>query len=102
MASRLAIGIPDLDDRRLRALQESVVVNRAKTLKEAIPVPIEAVGALECLVCSDECEDAARVFVWWLLCMIFASLRFDDAIHVRPQELIMKDEGLFAKRNGWK
>lgn len=96
VASRLAIGIPDLDDRRLRALQESVVVNRAKTLKEAIPVPIEAVGALECLVCSDECEDAARIFVWWLLCMIFASLRFDDAIHVRPQELIMKDEGLFG------
>ena len=28
--------------------------------------------------------------------MIFASLRFDDAIHVRPDELIMNDEGLFG------
>lgn len=28
--------------------------------------------------------------------MVFASLRFDDAIHVKPSELIMKDEGLFG------
>ena len=28
--------------------------------------------------------------------MVFASLRFDDAIHVRPGELEMKDEGLFG------
>ena len=28
--------------------------------------------------------------------MIFASLRFDDAIHVRPDELIMNDEGMFG------
>ena len=39
---------------------------------------------------------AARIFVWWILCMIFASLRFDDAIHVRPHELRMQDEGLFG------
>ena len=26
----------------------------------------------------------------------FASLRFDDAIHVKPAELIMQDEGLFG------
>ena len=96
VASRLAIAVPDLDDRRMRALQESVVVNRAKTLKEAIPIPIEAVGSLEGLVCSEDLEVAARVFTWWILGMIFASLRFDDAIHVKPSELIMKDEGLFG------
>ena len=28
--------------------------------------------------------------------MIFASLRFDDAIHVKPLELDMRDEGLFG------
>ena len=41
VASRLAIDLPDLDDRRLRSLQESVVVKRAKVLKEAVPIPIE-------------------------------------------------------------
>ena len=28
--------------------------------------------------------------------MIFASLRFDDAIHVKPHELEMRPEGLFG------
>ena len=40
VASRLAIELPDLDDRRLRSLQESVVVNRAKALKEAVPISL--------------------------------------------------------------
>ena len=96
VASRLAIDLPDLDDRRLRSLQEAVVSKRAKTLREAKPLPIEAVGALEFLVCLSEEPDASRLFAWWLLCMIFASLRFDDAIHVKPSELKMQEEGLFG------
>ena len=96
VTSRLAIDLPDLDDRRLRSLQESVVTNRAKALKEAKPFPVEAIGSMELFVCSDENEQAARIFVWWILCMIYASLRFDDAVHVKPADLIMKDEGLFG------
>ena len=96
VTSRLAIALPDLDDRRLRSLQESVVSKRAQTLKEAKPLSIEAIGALEHLVCWEEEPVAARIFAWWLLCMVFASLRFDDAIHVRPAELQMKEEGLFG------
>ena len=45
---------------------------------------------------NEACSTAMRVFVWWLLCTIHASLRFDDAIHVKPTELIMMDEGLFG------
>eukprot|EP00434_Breviolum_minutum_P002120 symbB.v1.2.001872.t1/scaffold79.1/size344139/3 len=96
VASRLAIDLPDLDDRRLRAIQESVVVNRAKALREAKPFPIESIGPMEEFVCADQHEDEARIFVWWILCMIFASLRFDDAVHVKPADLQMKDEGMFG------
>ena len=38
----------------------------------------------------------ARIFMWCVLCMIFASLRFDDAIHVKPHELEVRPEGLFG------
>lgn len=96
VTSRLAIALPDLDDRRLRSLQESVVAKRAQTLKEAKPLPIEAIGALEHFVCFADEPDPARLFAWWLLCMVFASLRFDDAIHVKPAELRMAEEGLFG------
>lgn len=34
--------------------------------------------------------------MWWVLCLIFASLRFDDGIHVKPRELHLADEGLFG------
>ena len=96
VAARLAIDLPDLDDRRLRALQEAVIAKRAKALKEAVPIPITVVGLLEKFVCDETKPEASRVFVWWILCMIFASLRFDDAIHVRPFELVMQEEGLFG------
>ena len=96
VASRLVMELPNLDDRRLRALQEKVTADRAKTLKEAKPIPIEVVGALEGLVLNEAEGGPARLFIWWFLCMIFASLRFDDAIHVSPNDLVMKDEGLFG------
>lgn len=94
--SRLSIDLPDLDDHRLVALQAKVTSERATTLKEAIPIPIGVVGAMEVLVISDCLPREARLFVWWLLCAVFASLRFDDAIHVRPDELEMMEEGLFG------
>ena len=96
VTSRLDIDCPDLDDSRFVALVQRIVADRAKTLKEAVPIPIEVVGALERLVCDEELQQPARIFIWWLLCMVFASLRFDDAIHVRPKELIMLEEGLFG------
>lgn len=96
VAARLAIDVPELEDHRLTAIQQEVVSKRATTLKEAIAIPIAVVQALEAYVASPDHPEPARIFVWWLLCMVFASLRFDDAIHVDPSELHMKDEGLFG------
>eukprot|EP00435_Cladocopium_sp_Y103_P013124 s2086_g3.t1 len=61
---------------------------------EARPIPIIAVGCLEEFVTDVQQPAAARLFMWWWLCMVFASLRYDDAMHVKPSELIMQDEGL--------
>ena len=35
-------------------------------------------------------------FAWWILIMIYSSLRFDDAMHVVPEALAMKDEALYG------
>ena len=96
VTSKLAIDCPDLSHPALLAVQNDVVQKRATTLKEAVPFPIEAVGCMEIFVCSETESMAARLFVWWWLCMIFASLRFDDAMHVKPKELQLQDEGLFG------
>ena len=47
-------------------------------------------------MCDEDRPLAARLFIWWILCLIFASLRFDDGVHVKPLELSFKDEGLFG------
>ena len=96
VCNRLAIDPPNFEDARFVALQNKVIADRAKTLKEAIPIPISIIVELEGFVVDPGKPIGARIFLWWILCMVFASLRFDDAIHVRPGELTMRDEGLFG------
>ena len=95
VTGRLAIQCLDLDDPQLLALQKEVVTKRAKSLKEAVPIPIEVVRCLEVFVAS-ESPDQARLFIWWWLCLVYASLRFDDGVHVAPRELVLNDVGLFG------
>lgn len=64
VCSRLAIEGPDFDDHRFKALVQQVVTERAKTLKEAIPIPIGVVGALEETVVSDADQVPLRIFLW--------------------------------------
>ena len=90
VGSRLAIKLPDLQDKRLLALETDVFQKRAKMIKEAIAMPFKVVQAMEKFVCSGKEPAAARIFTWWLLCMVFASLRFNDAIQVKPLELEMR------------
>ena len=96
VTSKLAIECPDLTSAALLAVQNEIVQKRAKTLKEAIPFPLELVACLETFVLSTEEPAAARVFIWWWLCMVYASLRFDDALHVKPNEIVVNHEGLFG------
>eukprot|EP00435_Cladocopium_sp_Y103_P026591 s1365_g6.t1 len=96
VTSKLAIECPDVDHAGLLAIQSEVISKRAKTLKEAVPIPTAVVRCLELFVMDDGEPEAARLFVWWWLCMVFASLRYDDAMHVKPNELAMSEEGMFG------
>ena len=40
--------------------------------------------------------DAAAITVWWVLILIYGSLRFDDGIHVAPSSLQLSDEALLG------
>ena len=90
ITSKLAIECPDVDHPGLLALQNEIITKRATMLKEALPIPIAVVRALEIFVVREDEPGASRLFMWWWLCMVFASLRFDDAMHVRPDELSMR------------
>eukprot|EP00435_Cladocopium_sp_Y103_P045646 s123_g13.t1 len=84
-------GLSAVETARLRrdlAIQAEIVQKRATTLKEACPFPLPVVGSMEAFVTDRDEPEAARLFVWWWL--------FDDAVHVKPNELTMNDEGLFG------
>ena len=94
---RLAIEVPDTRDVNLKAVVDAVIQERGKETKEAQPFPIEVVAALEFAVMEWIGEKPAiALHAWWVLIMIFGSLRFDDACHVDPSTLNMTNEGLFG------
>ena len=97
VAKRLRIDVPDLADARLVALEEKCIAERAKELKEAIPFPLKLVGLLELFVMTLAHQfPVACLYVGWILCMIYASLRFDDAVHVHTDSLKFLGEILYG------
>ena len=89
---------PNMADPQLKAIIDEVYNLRGKELKEAVPVPPKMVLALEllCMRLIKEKKDAAAIFVWWVLILIYASLRFDDGIHVAPLSLQMNQDALLG------
>ena len=75
---------PEMGDARLKALIDTVHAERGKELKEAIPLPPKLVISLEVMLPKLilEKKDAAAITVWWVLILIYASLRFDAGVHV--------------------
>ena len=69
----------------------------AQEIREAIALPIDLVRVMECYVVKfSEWKPQVACFVGWLLCMVYASLRFNDACHVKPDSLEMRDTGLYG------
>ena len=98
ICKRIGMQAPDLVDARVMALQKRVYGERGKETREAVPIPLALVAALERFVCARfrSSQFVLAFFAWWILIMIYSSLRFDDAMHVVPEALAMKDEALYG------
>ena len=96
ICKRLVMTPPDTGDPAMEAIVAKVYEERGKELREAVPVPLKAVAALEYLVNALILADKipAAIFVWWILILIYASLRWDDGRHVAPSSLVLTDEAL--------
>ena len=98
ICKRLAMFCPEMGDARLKALIDQVHADRGKELKEAVPLPPMLIVALEVFLARMIAENktAAAVTVWWVLILIYASLRFDDGVHVAPTSLQWVDNALLG------
>ena len=100
VCKKLAMNHPmlDMNDPQLKAIIDQVHLERGKELKEAVPLPVPMVAAMEgyVLVLVKERKDAAAVFLWWALILIYSSLRFDDGVRVSPMSLQMTEDALLG------
>ena len=91
---------PDVKSGGIVAIEEKVHTDRGKELKKAIPISLHLVGALEHLLVyqsPDPNKEASTVFLFWILILIYGSLRFDDGKHVSPSSIT----GLGTRRSLW-
>ena len=97
LGKRIGLPVPDMDDLQIKAVEVDVVERRAQEVREAIALPIDLVRVMECYVVKfSDYKPQVACFVGWLLCMVHASLRFNDACHVKPDSLEMQDTGLYG------
>ena len=54
VTAKLAIECPDFDHQGLLAIQADVISKRARTLKEAIPIPTQVVRSMELFAVDDQ------------------------------------------------
>ena len=97
LGKRIQMAIPPMDVAEIKALELEVIELRAKEIKEAVPIPIDLVLALERLFHKEAQErPVVALFLGWILCLIFASLRFNDGVHVKPSSLEFRDNVLYG------
>lgn len=88
MCRKLGMQLPDLDMSIFKALQGEARTRCTRTVKKAIPFPTTVVQMLEAAALGKgTANEAVRLTAGWTCCLIYASLRFDDALHVRPATL---------------
>eukprot|EP00438_Fugacium_kawagutii_P016453 Skav207243 [mRNA] locus=scaffold523:477791:485726:- [translate_table: standard] len=98
ICKKLIMKAPNLADPHLKSVVDKVHEERGKELKEAIPVPPKLVIALEHYLKEISATDrtSSALTVWWILILIYASLRFDDGVHVAPSSLEITDESMLG------
>ena len=98
VCKRLAMAVPEGADQQIQAISEQVYQARGRELKEASPVPPKLVMALEIMVetCAKVRKPALALLSRWALILIYASLRFDDGVHVAPLSLQITEDALYG------
>lgn len=98
---RLGMPAPNVDSEPLLAIQAQVFEERGKDLKEARPIPVDGIILLEaaCAQWLAEGKKNRAIRSWLILCMVWGSMRFDDALHVVPSRAEASDFALMLF--GW-
>ena len=97
MCRRLCMTPPALESPVFGAVEARVIERRGKEVAEAVPIPILAVRSLERSVVEWRAAGhaIACIVAWQMLLATWASLRFDDCLHVDPASLRLSESALY-------
>ena len=96
---RLVMTTPDLTSSYLKTLEARIFEERGEEIRKAKPYPMDLVSALEVTVvkyAKHETRQALSYVAWLVLIMIYASLRFSDLLHTKPDTLEFKGGSMFG------
>ena len=68
----MKVPLLDLSDPQLKAVSDQVHLDSGKELKEAVPIPLKMLAAMELYVITliKEKKEPAAVFLWWALLVV--------------------------------
>ena len=89
ICSKLVMDVPALDDACVVALKKEAIARVSATLKEAQPFPVYVIKFLEKVARTSPYHQGYRLIAGFTLCLIYASLRFNDALHIKVSSLQM-------------
>ena len=100
MCKKLVMSTPDLKSSILKALESKVFEDRGNEIRKAKPFPIPLIAALECYLVYTMKRKTKQVgkivLLFVILIMTYASLRFDDMLHVKPRTLVFNGGVLYG------
>ena len=100
LAAQFRVQVRALPQHIMNRLQEKQVERRGAdtvALREAPLVLVEAIRALEMYVCRKSSEyPLLAAFGWQCLVKLWASMRFDDALHTTPSSIELRGDGFLA------
>ena len=92
----LPLPNPMLEALKARVLERQGAETREVT--EAIGVPLKLAKLLEERVILDESQHPVLALVTFqILTLMWASMRFDDGLHIAPSSIVIKPEGLMLR-----
>ena len=102
VASKVGLAFPALPSEVVGAIFAQARAPAAE-VREAVALDLGVVRALEVLVGEWVHQAPGKaILAWQVLCMTFASMRFDDALHVRPSSLELCEGGGVLKLQAWR
>ena len=92
--SKARVSLSPLLLRVVEDIEVDIAQGRGRHHKVAPPLLPSILVSMEKVVCDEGEKKYVRVFAWYQLVRVWGSMRFNDTLHVVPEDVHFKNEAL--------